>query len=86
MTRALVTGGSGEIGSAICRCLARDGLDVIVHANRNAERAERLAAELQAAGGSAEVAVFDVSSVRKVRSRQMRKTSANGCMPRAKTN
>ena len=61
MTRALVTGGSGEIGSAICRCLARDGLDVIVHANRNAERAERLAAEIQAAGGSAEVAVFDVT-------------------------
>ena len=61
MTRALVTGGSGGIGSAICRRLASDGLEVIVHANKNAQRAESLAAEIRAAGGSAEVAVFDVT-------------------------
>ena len=61
MTRALVTGGSGNIGSAICKRLAGDGFDVIVHANRNAERAEALAAEIRGAGGSAEVAVFDVT-------------------------
>ena len=46
MTRALVTGASGGIGSAICRRLAADGLEVIVHANRNAQRAEALAAAL----------------------------------------
>lgn len=61
MTRALVTGASGGIGSAICRRLAADGLEVIVHANRNAKRAEALAAEIRGAGGSAEVAVFDVT-------------------------
>jgi 3-oxoacyl-[acyl-carrier protein] reductase len=61
VTRALVTGGSGGIGSAICRRLASDGLEVIVHANKNAQRAESLAAEIRAAGGSAEVAVFDVT-------------------------
>jgi len=53
--RALVTGGSGAIGSAICRRLAADGFDVIVHANRHAEAAERLAAEI---GGCA--TSFDV--------------------------
>ena len=36
--RALVTGGSGDIGGAICRKLAADGLHVIVHANANRER------------------------------------------------
>ena len=53
--RALVTGGSGAIGSAICRRLAADSFAVIVHANRHAEAAERLAAEI---GGCA--TAFDV--------------------------
>jgi len=67
VTRALVTGASGGIGSAICRRLVADGLDVIVHANRNAERAEDLAAEIRAAGGIAEVAVFDVTDAERTR-------------------
>ena len=67
MTRALVTGASGGIGSAICRRLAADGLDVIVHANRNGQRAEDLATELRATGGSAEVAVFDVTDAERSR-------------------
>ena len=67
MTRALVTGASGGIGSAICRRLAMDGLEVIVHANRNAQRAEDLAAKIRSAGGSAEVAVFDVTDAQHTR-------------------
>ncbi len=67
MTRALVTGASGGIGSAICRRFASDGLDVIVHANRHAERAEALAAAIRADGGSAEVAVFDVTDALRTR-------------------
>lgn len=58
--RALVTGGSGEIGAAICRALAQQGLHVIVHAHRNVERAEALAAELRLAGSGATVVAFDM--------------------------
>ena len=61
MKRALVTGGSGAIGSAICRRLAADGLHVIVHANRNLSAAEALRDELIANGGSAQAIQFDVS-------------------------
>jgi 3-oxoacyl-[acyl-carrier protein] reductase len=60
MKRALVTGGSGTLGAEICRSLARAGMHVVVHAHGNAARAEALSAELRAAGGHAEVAVFDV--------------------------
>jgi 3-oxoacyl-[acyl-carrier protein] reductase len=56
----LVTGGSGDIGGAICAALARDGWRVIVHANANRERAEAVAAAIRDSGGGAEVATFDV--------------------------
>lgn len=54
--RALVTGGSGAIGAAICRRLAACGCDVIVHANRRLEAA----AEIASAIGARAVA-FDVT-------------------------
>ena len=61
MKRALVTGGSGDIGRAICARLARDGWQVIVHANRHPERAEALVQELAAAGLAASACAFDVT-------------------------
>lgn len=59
--RALVTGGSGAIGEAICRRLARDGASVLVHANRRLEQAEQVAATIRAAGGAAQAIAFDVT-------------------------
>ena len=59
--RALVTGGSGAIGAAICRMLAARGLQVIVHANSRLEAAEGLAAELCAGGAKAQAVAFDVT-------------------------
>ncbi len=61
MKRALVTGGSGSIGSAICHLLATQGHHVIVHANGNLARAQALAAELCAQGYAAEAVAFDVT-------------------------
>ena len=59
--RALVTGASGAIGSAIARRLAASGAHVVVHANSRLADAQALADELVAAGGSAEAVAFDVT-------------------------
>jgi len=59
--RAIVTGGSGDLGGAISRRLAADGLHVIVHANGNLARAAAVVADIQDAGGSAEAVAFDVA-------------------------
>lgn len=59
--RALVTGGSGDLGGAICHALAAQGAHVIVHANANLARAEAVRDEIVAAGGSAEAVAFDVA-------------------------
>ncbi len=59
--RALVTGGSGGIGAAICRRLSGAGHHVYINANRGMAAAESLAAELTAAGGSAAAVQFDVT-------------------------
>lgn len=56
--RALVTGGSGDIGGAICRALAAQDCSVYVHANANAARAQELANEL---GARAQTIAFDVT-------------------------
>jgi len=61
MRRALVTGGSGALGAAICRKLAAEGHHVHVHANSAASRAEALAVAINAAGGSADAVAFDVT-------------------------
>ena len=60
MKRALVTGGSGALGSAICRTLARAGMRVTVHANSNPARARESCEAIRAEGGQAEAAAFDL--------------------------
>ena len=61
MKRALVTGGSGDLGHAICQRLARDGLHVVVHARQHPERALQVVDAIRGVGGSAEATVFDVA-------------------------
>jgi len=59
--RALVTGGSGAIGSAIAKRLAADGYAVIVHAHRRPESAEQVVEKILADGGSASSVRFDIT-------------------------
>jgi 3-oxoacyl-[acyl-carrier protein] reductase len=60
--RALITGASGALGSAIARRLAADGATVLLHGNSRPQAVQTLADEIRAAGGSAETCVFDITS------------------------
>ena len=59
--RALVTGGSGVIGSAIAERLAADGCAVIVHAHRHPESAEKVVEKILTHGGSVSSVSFDIT-------------------------
>lgn len=64
---ALVTGASGDLGAAMAQTLAQAGMQVWVHANSQAAKAQALAqqinsdAAVQAAGGGAQAIAFDIS-------------------------
>ena len=58
--RAIVTGGSGGIGRAICIELARSGAYVVVNYLRNQEAAEKTLSQVTEAGGQGEILRFDV--------------------------
>lgn len=60
-TRALVTGGSGGIGAAICRRLGAAGHFVHVHAHRGMAAAQSIAGDIIAAGGQAAAVQFDLT-------------------------
>jgi 3-oxoacyl-[acyl-carrier protein] reductase len=60
-TRALVTGGSGGIGAAICRRLGKAGHFVYVHAYRGTAAAETVVDGIVTAGGQAAPVIFDLT-------------------------
>ena len=60
--RALITGASGALGSAIARRLAADGAHVLLHGHSRPDALQTLAAEIAAQGGSAECCLFDITS------------------------
>ena len=62
---AIVTGGAGGIGSAVCRAFADAGVGVAV-ADMDAARADETAAELSSDGGKAIGVEVEVSSERSV--------------------
>lgn len=64
--RALVTGGSGAIGAAICEALAATGVHVIVHANTRLDRAASLAASLVSRGMAASAIAFDLTDATQI--------------------
>lgn len=71
----LVTGASRGIGKAIALRLAKDGYDIAVNYNSNAERAEQTAEEIRALGVSAKTYKADTSNIDEVKAmfRELRK-------------
>lgn len=61
MKNALVTGGSGGIGRAICIKLAAAGFHILVHYNKNEEGAKETLKAIEEAGNSGEIVHFDIS-------------------------
>jgi 3-oxoacyl-[acyl-carrier protein] reductase len=59
--RAVVTGSSSGIGKAIVKLLAAEGAAVVVH-GRNENRANAVAKAIRAAGGSATIALGDLTT------------------------
>lgn len=57
---ALVTGSSSGIGEGIAKCLAREGVRVMLH-GRNQSELKRIAKEIETAGGSASYVVGDLA-------------------------
>jgi len=63
---ALVTGASRGIGRAIAQRLSRDGAAIAVNFARNTAAAQKLAAEIEAAGGKALAIQADVGRVSEI--------------------
>jgi 3-oxoacyl-[acyl-carrier protein] reductase len=60
---AIVTGASGGIGQSVAARLARDGLAVVVNYAGNASRADKVVADIAAAGGRAIAVRADLADV-----------------------
>jgi NAD(P)-dependent dehydrogenase (short-subunit alcohol dehydrogenase family) len=58
---AVVAGGSGGIGAAICRTLAEAGSDIALTYHSNKARAEAVAADVRAFGRKVEIAAVDLN-------------------------
>ncbi|MAZ93429.1 MAG: 3-oxoacyl-ACP reductase FabG [Bacteroidales bacterium] len=68
MKNALVTGGSGGIGKAVCLQLARSSFHVLIHYNSNKKSADEVLSLIESEGGKGETIRFDVSSKKAIES------------------
>lgn len=63
---AIVTGGSGGIGSEIARQLAAKGISVILTYSQHQEKANQLVSEIESAGGKAKAFALNVTDSEQV--------------------
>jgi len=64
---ALIIGGTGGIGSEVCRQLARDGCSIAIHYHSNKRAAEKLKKDLEALGTQALIVAGDIKKEESVR-------------------
>jgi len=63
MKRALVTGGSGDLGEAICIDLSKNNIEVLVHSNTNKAKADKVVQTIVKNGGKASSVCFDITNL-----------------------
>ena len=63
MKRALVTGGSGDLGEAICIDLSKNNIEVLVHSNTNKAKADKVVQAIVKNGGKASSVCFDITNM-----------------------
>jgi len=62
-TVAFVTGGSGGIGSSICKELAKKNIKVCFTYFKNKKKAQKIVNEIKKNGGKAEIKKMDISNI-----------------------
>jgi 3-oxoacyl-[acyl-carrier protein] reductase len=75
---ALVIGGSGGVGQAVCREFARAGTDVAITFNKKREVAEKLAAQLTAMGRKTSIHQLTIGDAARVEAAVAEATRAHG--------
>jgi len=63
MKIALVTGGSGDLGEAICIDLSKNNIEVLVHSNTNRAKADKVVQAIVKNGGKASSVCFDITNM-----------------------
>ena len=63
MKRAIVTGGSGDLGEAICIDLSKNNIEVLVHSNTNKAKADKVVQAIVKNGGKASSVCFDITNM-----------------------
>lgn len=59
---ALITGGSNDIGEAICRTLSKAGASIVIHYYKNRAKAEKTCRDITSAGGIAVACGANISN------------------------
>ena len=65
--KALITGASGAIGSAIANELAKNGVDVALHFHKNKKCVEELAAEIKSHDNIVATIKADICNIKDIK-------------------
>ena len=75
----LVTGSSRGIGREIAIYLAKNGFDIVLHCNRNIQKAEEILKEIQTLGRQCRILQFNISNREECKKILLKDIEENGC-------